>query len=156
MNSLIENELSGVQDLRDQLLDMISDQDLAYKLPGSNPTLGELCEEMGQIQQIYIHSFKTFKQDWGYRGSKPDAANSVVSLKAWYKKLDAELLEVLNGLSEDDLHNKQIDRGHGFTPSPFVQFQVYREALLIFYAKVSVYLKALEKQFTDQWKSWIG
>ena len=156
MNSLIENELSGVQDLRDQLLDMISDQDLAYKLPGHNPTLGELCEQMGQIQQIYIHSFKTFKQDWGLRGSKPEAPNSVASLKVWYKKLDAELLEALNGLSEDDLHNKQIDRGHGFTPSPFVQFQVYREALLIFYAKVSVYLKALEKQFTDQWKSWIG
>jgi hypothetical protein len=80
----------------------------------------------------------------------------VASLNAWFKKLDAELLEVLTSLSEDDLHNKHIDRGHGFTPSLFVHFQVYREALLIFYAKASVYLKALDKQFTDQWKSWIG
>lgn len=156
MNSIIENELPGTQELRDELLDMISDADLAYELPGNNLTLGELCEEMGKTEQIYIHSFKTFKQDWGYSGSKPEATNSVESLKAWYKKLDAELYAVLNGLSEEDVQNKQIDRGHGFTPSLFVQFQVYHEALLIFYAKASIYLKALEKQLTDQWKIGIG
>jgi hypothetical protein len=156
MNSIIEQALPGTHDFRDQLLDMISDQDLAYKLPGHNPTLGELCEEMGQIQQVYIHSFRTFKLDWGYRDSKPEAANSVESLKAWYEKLDAELVEALSRLSEHDLHNKQIDRGYGFTPSLYVQFQVYHEALLIFYAKASVYLKALEKQYTDEWKRGIG
>ena len=156
MNSLIEQELPGTQELRDQLMDMISDHDLTYKLPGHNPTFGELCEEMGQIQQVYIHSFKTFQQDWGYRASQLEATNRVASLKAWYKKLDAELYEALNELSEDDVHNKQIDRGDELTVSPYVQFQVYREALLIFYAKASVYLKALEKHLTDQWKGWIG
>jgi hypothetical protein len=70
MNSLIEDELPGIPNLRDQLMNMISDQDLAYKLPGLNPTLGELCEEMGHIQQMYINSFKTFKQDRGYRIAK--------------------------------------------------------------------------------------
>ncbi len=156
MNSLIEQELPGTHDLRDHLMDMLADQELAYKLPGDNPTLGELCEEMGHIQQAYIHSFKTFKQDWGYCDSQPEATNSVASLNAWYTKLDAELVEALSGLSEDDVHTKQIDRGHGFTPCPYVQFHVYREALLIFYAKASVYLKALEKQCTDQWTGWIG
>lgn len=156
MNSIIENEFLGSQDLRDQLMDMLSDQDLSYKLTGSNPTLGELCEEMGQIQQIYTHSFKTLTLDWAYRGSNPDAANSVASLKTWYKTLDAELYEVLSALSEDDVLNKHIDRGHGFTPSLYVQFQVYHEALLIFYAKASVYLKALNKQVTDEWRIGIG
>lgn len=156
MNSILENELPGNQDLRDQLMEMISDQDLAYKLPGTNPTLGELCEEMGHTQQVYIHSFKTLTLDWAYRDSQPEARNSVASLKAWYTKLDAELVEALSGLSEDDVHNKQIDRGHGFMASPYVQFQVYREALLIFYAKASMYLKALEKPYPDQWKMWVG
>ena len=156
MNSLLEQELPGIHDLRDQLMDMISDQDLAYKLPGSNPTLGELCEEMGYIQQVYIHSFKTGKQDWGYRDSQMEATNSVASLDAWYKKLDAELVEALSGLSEDDVHHKQIDRGQGFTPSPSVQFLCYHEALLIFYAKASMYLKALQKPYPDQWKVGIG
>jgi hypothetical protein len=156
MNSLIEHELPGTHNLRDQLMGMISDQDLAYKLPGSNPTLGELCEEMGHIQQVYIQSFKTFKQDWGYRDSQVEATNSVASLSAWYQKLDAELVEALSGLSEDDVHNKQIDRGHRFTPSPYVQFLIYHEALLIFYAKASAYLKALEKPYPDEWKVGIG
>lgn len=156
MNSLIEDELPGTQELRDQLMDMITDQDLSYKLPGNNPTLGELCEEWGQIQQVYIHSFKTFKQDWAYCDSQPEASSSVASLNVWYKKLDVDLFEVLSRFSEDDVHHKLVDRGHGFTPSLFVQFQIYREALLIFYAKASVYLKALEKQFTNEWEIGIG
>lgn len=156
MNSLIQEELPGNQDLRDQLMDMLSDQELAYKLPGNNPTLGELCEEMGQIQQVYTHSFKTLRHDWAYSDSQPETPNSVASLKAWYAKLDTQLVEALSGLSEADVHDKRIDRGHGFTPSPYVQFQIYREAILIFYAKASVYLKALEKPYSDEWKRWVG
>jgi uncharacterized damage-inducible protein DinB len=160
MNSIIEQEFEegypGIATLRDQLMEILSDEDLAYKLPGHNPTLGELCEELGYHQQIYVHSFKTFKQEWDYRASEPTAPNSVASLQAWYKKMDAELYEALSALSEADIHHKQIDRGHGFTPSPFIQFQIYHEAHLIFYAKVSVYLKALEKQLTDDWKIGIG
>jgi hypothetical protein len=156
MNSLLEDDLPGTHNLRDQLLGIVTDQDLAYKLPRANPTLGELCEEMGYTQQIYIQSFKTFKQDWSYRTSPVAAPHSVASLTAWYKQLDADLVEALSGLSEDDVHNKQIDRGHGFTPSVYVQFLIYHEAVLIFYAKASAYLKALEKPYPDEWKIGIG
>jgi hypothetical protein len=156
MNSLVEDEFPGTHNLRDQLMGMITDQDLAYKLPGSNPTLGELCEEMGHVQQVYIQSFKTFKQDWGYRDSDLEATNSVASLTSWYKKLDAELVDALGSLSEDDIQNKQIDRGHGFTPSPYIQFLIYHEAVLIFCAKASAYLKALEKPYPNEWKVGIG
>jgi hypothetical protein len=156
MNSLLEQELPGNTDLRDQLLDMISDQDLTCKLPGHNPTLGELCVEMGHIQQAYIHSFRTFKHDWSYRDSEPEAAHSVASLKAWFQKLDAELLEVLGAFSEDDIHTQQIDRGGDDIVTIYVQVQIYREAILIFYAKASVYLKAMERPLNDQWKAWVG
>jgi hypothetical protein len=66
------------------------------------------------------------------------------------------MVEALSGLSDDDIHNKQLDRGHGFTPSPYVQFQIYHEAVLIFCAKASVYLKALTKPYPDQWRVGIG
>lgn len=156
MNTLIDEIFEATRALRDQMLDLMTDEDLAYKLPGNNMTLGELCLEMGRIQQIYTQSFRTFEQDWRHQGTLPDEPDSVTSLKVWYEQLDADLIEAVSGLSEEDLHNKQIDRGHGFTPTAYVHFHVYREALLIFYAKASIYLKALEKELTPQWRSWIG
>lgn len=158
MNSIVEDEfpLSESQKLRYDLMNTLTDSDLAYKLPGDNPTLGELCREIGSVERAYIESFKTLKQDWSYRNTEPDMATSAARLKAWYKELDDELETVIRGFSEEEIHNKHVDRGHGFTPTLRVQFMIYHEALLIFYAKVSVYLKALQKPISDQWQAWIG
>ena len=49
-----------------------------------------------------------------------------------------------------------MDRGHGFAAPLPEQFHICHEALLIFYAKVHVYLKALGKQVPGPWKWWIG
>lgn len=158
MNSLIAEEfpLRETQNLRYDLMNSLSDDDLLYKLPGDNPTLGELCREMGEIEHAYIHSFKTLKQDWSYRHTEPDLSGSVKLLSAWYEALDETFEAVLREFSEDDLQQKKIDRGHDFQPSPYVQFQIYREAILMFYAKASVYLKALQKPVSEQWQAWIG
>ena len=158
MNSLLENEfpLHEAQSLRYDLLKALTDGDLAYKLPGDNPTLGELCREIGEVEYSYIQSFKTFKHDWSYRNTEPELATSVARLEAWYTTLDQEFETVMRGFSEDDLHHKQIDRGHGFTPSPYVQFEIYREALLMFYAKAIVYFKARQKPLKDEWRVAIG
>ncbi len=40
--------------------------------------------------------------------------------------------------------------------SPFVQHQIYREAVYIFYGKLSVYLKALERDAGEEWAAWVG
>jgi hypothetical protein len=34
--------------------------------------------------------------------------------------------------------------------------EIYKEALLIFYGKTSVYLKATGKELPEQWLAWIG
>lgn len=158
MNSLIESEfpLHEAQSERYELMKVLTDSDLAYRLPGDNPTLGELCREIGEAEHGYIQSFKTFRHDRSYRNPDPGLVNSVARLTAWYTALDQEFETVVREFSEDDLHRRQIIRGHGFTPSPYVQFQIYREALLMFYAKASVYLKALRKSVNDQWHAGIG
>lgn len=156
MNSLIEDELPGVHLPREMLFAMITDADLAYKLPGHNPTLGELCVELGQMQQIYTESFRTLIQDWAYRGTKPEDAASVAGLQAWFKTLDAALDDVLSEMSEQDVQQTEVDRGNGFRSSVFVQFQIYREALYIVWGKCSVYLRAMEKALTPEWQSWVG
>src|SRR5690349_20178532 len=107
MNSLIENEfpLHEAQGLRYDLLNVLTDSDLAYKLPGDNPTLSELCREMGDIEYAYLQSFKTFKLDWSKRATEPELATSVAALKTWYRTLDDEFETVVRGFSEDDLHH---------------------------------------------------
>lgn len=63
MNSLFEEEIRGHHSMRDHLLTVVSDADLACELPGQNPTLGEVLVELGNIQGVYTHSFETFVLD---------------------------------------------------------------------------------------------
>jgi hypothetical protein len=136
-------------------MNVLTDEDLAYRLPGNNVTLGELCLEMGEIERSYIEGFRTFEQDFDYRRADRSVAESIDKLKAWYAELDEDLRMALEELAEEDL-NRPIDRGHNFTPTATMNFHIYREALLIFYAKADLYLKALEKQVDSKWRWWIG
>jgi len=146
--------LHATQELRRQLLEVLSDADLDYQpAPGCLP-LGELCREIGEVQQAYIESFRTFRLDLSFR-HQAEVSRSVGKLGAWYARLDAELEIVLEGLGEADIA-RSVERGNGFTPPVEAQFHIYREALLIFYAKAHVYLKALGKRVTGPWQWWIG
>jgi uncharacterized damage-inducible protein DinB len=159
MNSIVERYYPIFQEyqaLRQQLMESLSDEDLGYQPGGENPTLGALCREMGEVEVAYIESFKTFQQDFSYRNEEPGLDTSVQRLAAWFQELDGELKAAIEALSEDDVQNKVIDRGGGFTLPPQIQLDVYREALLIFYGKVSVYLKAMGKPRTKQWQDWIA
>ena len=146
--------LSATQELRRQLLAVLTDADLGFRPADGCLPLGELCREIGEVQQTYIDSFRTFRNDFSYRHD-PEVSRGVERLAGWYAQLDRELEQVLEGLEEADLA-RRVDRGHGFAPPVPVQFHIYREALLIFYAKAQVYLKALGKQVTGPWQWWIG
>jgi hypothetical protein len=68
-------------------------------------------------------------------------------------------MAALETVSEDDAANRKIVRSDFdvdyFSPLAKTQLDVYQEALLIFYGKVSVYLRALQKPFPPQWRTWI-
>ncbi len=156
MNSLFEEEIRGHHSMRDHVLTLVSDADLAHRLPGQNPTLGDLLVEMGDLQGAYTHSFETFTLDWSHRHLPAPAPITVASLQGWFKAHDDAMSAALSRFTPQELHVDQIDRGHGFVASPFVQHQVYREAVYIFYGKLSVYLKALEMDPGDEWAAWVG
>src|SRR5262245_33479552 len=148
------------QALRDQLMAILTDDDLAVTLGGGTAPLGSLCREIGDIEHAYVESFRTFSQDFAYRN--PDAAveRSVAALRRWYAALDRDLLTAVEALSEEDIAGRHIVRGDFeadfFSPLPAVQLDTYREALLIFYGKVSVYLRALDRELPGDWEDWIG
>ena len=159
MNSIMKEQWTYQEmymALRKQLLDILSDDELAFTPGGDNPPLGELCRGIGEVEQAYIDSFKSFQQDFVYRNETPGLTGSVAQLSAWFEVLDADFKATVEGLSEEDIQSKRIDRGGGFTLLPNIQLHVYREALLIFYGKASVYLKAMGKTPPKQWQEWIA
>ncbi|MDE2855928.1 MAG: hypothetical protein OXN88_17285 [Chloroflexota bacterium] len=141
--------------LRDELMASLSDKDLAFSPGGENPTLGELCREIGETQYAYVQSFKTFKIDFSYRVNDDAYLTSVDKLKAWYAKLDQELEAELETINDGDVANKKMDRG-GYEVPLHISLDILREALLIFYGKVSVYLKAMGMERTQMWRDWIA
>jgi hypothetical protein len=143
------------QSIRDQLMEILTDGDLGYSPGGANPPLGVLCREIGEVEHAYIQSFKTFRLDFSYRNTTPGLDRSVAQLKSWYAKLDAELKAAIEGLSEDDVRSRMVDRGH-FKLPPQIQLSIYNEALLIFYGKVIVYLRTIGKTPPEQMQEWLG
>jgi len=60
----------------------------------------------------------------------------------------------VSALSDEDL-TKTVDRG-GFMMPVELQLDVYLQALLIFFGKATVYLKAMNKPLPEQIKEYIG
>jgi hypothetical protein len=156
MNSLYDEEIGPHHSMRDHLLTVVSDADLAYRLPGQNPTLGEQLVELGDIQGVYTHSFETLTLDWAHRQLPSPAPITISGLQTWFEAQDAAMKRALDRFTEDELRIDRIDRGHGFIASPFIQHEIYREAVYIFYGKLSVYLKALERDAGHEWAAWVG
>jgi hypothetical protein len=143
------------QAVRNELMKVLTDADLSFTPGGENPPLGELCREIGEIERAYIESFKTFTIDCSYRNTTPGLANSVAQLRQWFAELDKELKATVEALTDEDVNNRLVDRG-SFKLPPNIQLTVYQEALLIFYGKASVYLKAMGKERPEQMRDWIG
>jgi uncharacterized damage-inducible protein DinB len=144
------------QAIRPALMETLTDDDLGYSPGGANPSLGVLCREIGEVERAYIDSFKTFTLDFSYRNTTPGLENSVAQLVAWYAELDAELKVTIEDLSEEEISSRLVDRGGDFKLPLQIQLNVYQEALLIFYGKAIVYLRALGKTPPQQMQDWIG
>jgi hypothetical protein len=165
MNSIVggylaETFFAEYQGLRDQLMELLDDDDLRLTLGGTTASLGALCREIGEIEHAYVVSFRSFRQDFSYRDPNPGLERSVVALTAWYAELDRDLMLAVAALTEEDIESRRIVRGDFaedyFSPLPKQQLDVYREALLIFYGKVSVYLRSVERPLPERWRDWIG
>lgn len=155
VNSLMTeqgNWLTGMHGLRSQLLDVLTDADLGFSLPG-NSTLGEMFREEAEIERSYADSFRTFTQTFESGTSDPALATHLDQLKAYYQTVDADLISTLEAMSEADL-DRNIERGSSM--SVRLQLAVYFQAMLIFFGKATIYYRAMGKPLPEQWKAWIG
>ena len=165
MNSLVRDHLPATyfaeyQLLRNELTEILKDEDLAFRPGVRTPTLGELCREIGEIERSYIEAFRTFRQDFAWRNPDVRVERDVSVLAAWYADLDRDLLSALDAITEVDIANRRVTRNDfdvdDFKPLPAQELDIYREALLIFYGKVSVYLRTMGIDLPGHWEAWIG
>ncbi len=147
--------IEGTHGMRSQLIDTLSDADLAFNPGGQNMPLGALCREMGEIEHSYIQSLKTLQQDLSYHNTEAGLESSVAQLKAWYQTLDEEMKATVSALSDEDL-TKTVDRGGSFVMPVELQLDVYLQALLIFFGKATVFLKAMNKALPENFQEVIG
>ena len=109
MNNLFEAEIRGHHSMRDHLLSVVSDADLAYELPGDNPALGELLVELGDVQGVYTHSFETFVLDWTHRQLPPPEPVTISSLRAWFAGQDEAMKAALDRFTDEELRIDRIE-----------------------------------------------
>ncbi len=158
MNSYMDNKWSwieGTHGMRNGLVGTLTDTDLAFCLGGQTMTLGALCREIGDIEHAYIESLKLFKQDFSYRNTEAGIETSVPKLITWYQKMDQELKAVASAFSESDL-KKTVERPGGFQAPIDIQLDIYLQALLIFFGKVTIYLKIMNKPVDATIQEYIG
>jgi hypothetical protein len=165
MNTLVRDHLpktyfAEYQGLRNELMELLTDDDLAFRPAVGTFSLGELCREIGDIEHSYAEALRSFEQDFDWRHPDPKVERSVGALTAWYAELDRDLMAAIQGLTEDDIAHRRIQRHdfdvEGFAPLAAQELDIYREALLIFYSKVSIYLRAMGRDLPQRWAHWIG
>jgi uncharacterized damage-inducible protein DinB len=157
MNRLMNEKwpwIEAAHGMRSQLLDILSDADLAFYPGGQNMTVGALCREMGETEHAYIQSLKTFQQAWSYRNTEADLVSSIARLKAWFQTLDDEMKAAIVAFTDEDV-NKTVDRGGNAVPVEF-QLDVYLQAVLIFLGKATIHLKAMNKPLPQSFQEYIG
>ena len=146
--------IEGTHGMRSQLMESLGDTDLAFSPGGQNMTLGALCREMGETEHAYIQSLKTLTQDFSYRNTEAGLESSVTQLKTWFQMLDEEMKATVSALSDEDL-TKMVAR-NGFAMPVELQLDVYLQALLIFFGKATVFLKAMNKPLPRHFQEVIG
>src|SRR5215472_4569258 len=85
--------LEEVRDMRSQLLDMLSNADLAFSPGGQNLPLGVLVCKMGDLEYSYIQSLKTGVRDLSSHNTEAGLESDLTRLKAWFQVLDNEMLD---------------------------------------------------------------
>ena len=158
MNSYIENKWSWIEashGMRNGLVGTLTDEDLKFSPGGQTMTLGALCREMGDIEYAYLQSLKTFKQDFSYHNTELGMETSVAQLVAWYQQMDDDLKATISAFSEDDL-KKTVDRSSGFQAPVEIQLEIYIQALFIFFGKITIYLKIMDKPLDKTVLEYIG
>ncbi len=155
MNKILTQQANLIDlthNLRTEILNAITEADLDTQLGGQSHSLRALILEQGTIQMAYVECFRNFELRFDH--AAPEGVQSLEDIKTWFVELDTSLISALGALSDEDL-KRGVPRSKYTVPAEIV-FYTYRESVMIFAAKASVYLRALDHALPAQVKSWVG
>lgn len=158
MNRAMQEKWSWIEathSLRSQLLESLSNADLAFSPGGENVPLGRLLRESGDVEYSYMQSLKTFKQDWSSHHTEAGLESDLTQIKAWYCMLDEEMKATLAAFSDEDLSNT-IDRGNSSSMPVEMQLDACLQAQLIYLGKAGVYFRAMNRALPQVFQDYIG
>jgi hypothetical protein len=151
----IKMYIDGCHMMRNGTLERLSDADLQFSPGGDNLTLGELFKQVGEHQHAYVQSLMTLEQDWTYRNDEAGLATSLDQLQQWFDELDRQMQDTVAEFDEFDLQ-KQVDRGGGSIRPIISQLDIYTQTMLIFFGKIVVYFRAMQKPLPPSIAEYIG
>ena len=114
-----------------------------------------MFRELGETQGAYIDSFSTFELGPPRPCDIPGVEHSLDRIRSWYVRRDEELYAALRTIPDEDV-DRPVDRGNDNPLPVWIHLDVFREALIIFYRRFSVYLKAAGKHRPERFERWIG
>lgn len=143
-------------DVLASVLTKISADDLELKPAGTELSMGELCRQMCDTAHAYTESFLSKDMDFELRAPERDGPSTGAEFATYLRQLETRMKEVIRSFSDDDLATVKIDREERWMVPPVLQFHIYREALLIFFGKLDVYVRMLNVERPVLWVRWVG
>lgn len=111
---------------------------------------------MGDVARAYAESFRVGTMDFTVKADDRRSPRDGGELAEWIRAQEGLLKESVRSFSDEELATKVVDRGGGWEIQLQTQFHVYREALLIFFGKLDIYLRMMGKPRPEQWLQWVG
>jgi hypothetical protein len=157
MNPILDGKwawIAAAHGLRAQVLDLLSDADLAVSPGGQTMPFGALWRELGAVEYAYRQSLQTFRHEWSAPPPDADLGGTVTQLRGWFQSQDAEMKAAIAALANADL-TQPVERGGGGVSVEF-QLDCYLQAVLIFLGKATIYLRAMNKPLPQAVLEYIG
>ena len=140
------------QKLRRDVLDAISDEDLGHTLGGDTLSLAELPLQQNRWKDDYVQAWSTLELRHGSQ-SAPEQ-QTVVGFKLWFGSIEQDIRTTLEAMSDEEL-SRPVKRGTYSLPLEITAC-TYRESLIIFAGKASLYLHSLGGPLSAHLKGFVG
>ena len=159
MNKEISRQIENLkfcQDLAMDILKMLTDEQLDFKVGKNMGTLGEQFRHMARVRLQYSEAIETKKVEPTKETIDPSIAKSKEKLIELWEKINQQIPQILEKMSAEELENLKIDWKHWGVDS--MNIYSHLQALVdhenLHNGQIIVYIRTKGLKFPESWKAW--